>query len=78
MESLTFIQRCGCTAYMLTKLNIWLNHSSNPLEVGEFKGISLKLSSTNETHKSLHIILILTLVEYYTTTSSVLSIIDIM
>jgi hypothetical protein len=78
MASLTFVQRCGCTAYMHTKLNIWLKHSSNPLKIVKFKGISLKFISTNETHKNLHIILELTLVEYYTTTRSILSIIDIM
>jgi hypothetical protein len=78
MASLTFDQRCDCTAYMHTKLNIWLNHSSNPLEIVEFNGISLKFIPTNETHKNLHIILKLTLVKYYTTMRSTLSIIDIM
>jgi hypothetical protein len=67
IASLTLVQKCGCIAYMHTKLNISLNHSSNPVEVVEFRGISLKLTSSNEIHKNLHIILKLTLVKYYTT-----------
>jgi hypothetical protein len=57
MASLTLVQKCGCIAYMHTKLNIWLSHFSNLLEVVEFKGISLKLTSTNKIHKNIHIIL---------------------
>jgi len=48
----------------------------NPFELVEFKGISLKLAST-EICKNFHIILGLTLVEYYTTTRSIMYIIDI-